>query len=348
VLRIVLSRAALFPWLGVALMAAGAAFPDGNVVGIVLVVIGANVAFYSLRDFSRNFAWGRDARPMLNLCGILFALGLALVAAATRFEPLNRWLAFLCAGLYLCLFAVWTAQQPAGGLFPALAVGGTLLALLGGIAVHIGWPQWRVFAESQPEPQDITLRDLQEGGFGANRHVRIKDFRFCDRSASEKPDRQNRVDVQWVPVVVADGQDVRRDGPAPPVPRRLRAVAGNVPLGNPGVPGLPGRPPRDLLRRKHEEDGYECTVVTGINKLEPEVRQQLAELAPETDFDELTILDWRKPAPAESAYGWLGGGGAAFLLGLAALGVVYVRARKAVAAEGWGVPTDEPADQPCG
>src|SRR5207247_2002206 len=111
-LRIVLSRAALFPWLGMALLAVGAAFPDGNVAGTVLVIVGANVAFYSLRDFSQNFAWGPDARPMLALRGVLFTLGLALVAAAMLPESIHRWLALLCAGVYLCIFAFWSAQQP--------------------------------------------------------------------------------------------------------------------------------------------------------------------------------------------------------------------------------------------
>ena len=67
-LRIIFSRAALFPWIGIVLMSAGAAFPEGVIAGMILLVIGANVAFYSLRDFSRNFVWDHNARPMLNLC----------------------------------------------------------------------------------------------------------------------------------------------------------------------------------------------------------------------------------------------------------------------------------------
>lgn len=49
-LRILFSRAAVFPWLGLVLMATGAAFPDGSTIGILLIVIGANVAFYSLKE----------------------------------------------------------------------------------------------------------------------------------------------------------------------------------------------------------------------------------------------------------------------------------------------------------
>jgi hypothetical protein len=336
-LRIVLSRAALFPWLGVALMAAGAAFPEGSVAGRVLVVIGANVAFYSLRDFSQNFAWGGDARPMLNLCGLLFLLGLGLAAAATRVEPLHRLVALLCTGLYLCLFAVWTAQQPLGWPFGALAVVGSLLMVVGGVFAHLGWQDWQVFAESQEAPQEITLSEFERDGFGTNRYIRLKDFRFCDRSAAERPGKDSRINDHWIPVVAVDGRAVQKDGPAPPVPARLQTVAAYLSLGgNPGVamPKFGARGPIDALRRKREIEGYECTVVTGIKKLRPEVQQQLSELAPQTDFASLVILDWRKPGSAASVYGLLGGGGAGLLLGLSALSFLYMRARRAIGAEG--------------
>jgi hypothetical protein len=346
-LRIVLSRAALLPWLGIALMAAGAAFPDGSTAGMVLVIIGANVAFYALHFFHVNFTWGADARPMLFLCGWLFLLGLALVAAATLFESLNRWLALLCTGLYLCLFAVWTAQRPVSWPFRIVAVVGSLLMVLGGIFGHLGWQDWQVFAESQETPQEIALSDLQRNGFGRNRYIRLKDFRFCDRSAAEKPDQKSTINDLWIPVVAVDGQAVKKAGPAPAVPARIETVAAYLSPGNRGVggPRVGVRGPLDVLRKKWEEEGYECTVVTGIKKLRPEVRQQLGELAPQTDFAELVILDWRKPGSADRVYGCLAGGGAGLLLGLSALGLVYVRARKVVGVAGWEPPAAEATEE---
>lgn len=347
-LRIVLSRAALFPWLGLALMAAGAAFPEGNVAGMVMVVIGANVAFYSLRDFSQNFVWGTDARSMLNLCGLLFLLGLAFVAMATHFESQNRWLASLCAGLYLCLFAVWTAQEPVHLGFRVLAVVGYLLMVLGGIFAHICWRDWQVFHESQPVPQEITLSDLQSSGFGSNRYIRLKGFRFCDRSAADKPDKESSINDHWIPVVVIDGQEVKKDGPAPPVPPRIQTVTTYLSLGAPviGGPRFGGRDPADALRKKREEEGYECTVITGIKTLKPEVKQQLSELAPQTDFAEVIVLDWRKPGSETHVYGCLGGGAAGLVLGLAAVCLVYVRARKEVGVAGWLPSAEEPGAAP--
>ncbi len=346
-LRIVLSRAALFPWLGLALLGTGATFPEGSVAGLVLVVLGANVAFYSLRDFSRNFAWGDETRPMLALCGLAFLLGLGLVACAARFDALNRWLALLCAGLYLCLFAVWTAQQPVGWPSRALAFAGVLLMLLGGVFAHLGWRHWRVFAESEPAPQEITLDDLVKNGFGRNRHVRLKGFRFCDRPAAEKGDGNSKFRDLWFPLVPVSGAGAPQGGP-PPVPARVTAVAAFLSADRAGAGGLPparGEALEARARRQKEAGGYEGTVVTGLQALKPEVRQRLSELAPQTDWATVVLLDWRRPSPANVVYGCLAGGGAGLLLGLLALAVVYARAWRAVGAEGWRPPAEETTEE---
>jgi hypothetical protein len=346
--RIVFSRAALFPWMGIALMAAGAAFPDGAVAGMVLLVIGANVAFYSLRDFSQNFAWGRDALPMLHLCGILFVLGMALTVSATQFDAQNRWLAALSLGLYFCLFAVWTAQQPVSWPYRILSWVCLLLMIFGGIAANLGWRDWRVFAESNETPQEITLADLQRNGFGNNRHIRLKEFRFCNGAAVEKPEKANKMNDVWVPIVPVDEQLIKKDGPLPPVPARITVVAATLLFGEAGPGGMPmgARPAPDFLRKKRETEGYECTVVTGIKTLKPQVREDLSRLGPQTDFAEMIVLDWRKPASATSVYGLLDGGAAALLLGLIGLCIVYVRARKTVGVDGWAPPIDDATTEP--
>lgn len=345
-LRIVLSRAALFPWMGIASMAAGALFPDGNTAGIVLIVIGANVAFYSLRDFSQNFAWGADSRAMLTLCAVAFLLGLALLASATQLEGFHHWLALICTGLYLCIFAVWTIQQPVSWAYRIPAVVGSLLMVLGGIFGHLGWKDWRVFSESEEVPQEITLSDLQRNGFGSNRYVRLKEFRFCDRFAAEKPDKDSKINDVVIPVVAVDGQAVRKGGPVPGVPARIEAVALYLSLGAPNIggPRIGARGPFDVLRKKWEE-GYECTVVTGIKQIKPEVRQQLSEWAPQTDFSQVIVLDWRKPGSASRVYGCLAGGAAGLLLGLLALAIVYVRAWKVVSSADWQAPVEAATEE---
>ena len=256
-LRIVLSRAALFPWLGILLMAAGAAFPPEGNVGWILVAIGANVAFYSLRDFSENFEWSQAARPMLTLCGLLFVFGLVLVALGSLVEPLNRRVALLCTGGYLCLFAVWTTQLLVGLQLVLLTFVGLLLMLGGGTVAGMTWDDWRLASESAETPQDITLADLQRDGFGTNRYIRLKEFRFCDRSAAEKGDGKLKSVKLWIPVVPAGGDAVKKDGPAPPVPPRVEVVAPYLSVGNPPVFKVPGggRNLPDTLKRKRETEG---------------------------------------------------------------------------------------------
>jgi hypothetical protein len=335
-LRVVFSRAALFPWLGLALMGAGALFPEGSTVGIVLVVIGANVAFYSLFDFGQNFAWEADARTVLALCHTMFPAGLVLVVFAALPDRSNARIALLAAGTYLCIFAVWTVQQPVSLPYRVLAVVGFVLMTLGGIAGYLGWQEWRVFAESDATPQDINLEDLLQNGHGTNRHVRLKEFRFCDRHATEKTGKSARIKTSWFPVVPVDGQAVKKGGVTPSVPPRLTAIVSYLSLGDPDGAALrPGQEPLEArMRRDKEAKGYDCVVVTGIKRLQPEVRDQLTELAPQTDWSEVIVLKWGKPASPGTVYGCLGGGAAGFVLGLLCLGVVYFRARQVVGVGG--------------
>ena len=216
-LRILFSRAALFPWLGLVLMATGAAFPDGNEAGIVFVVIGANVAFYSLRDFGLHFEWGSASRSLLALSGFSFCVGLGLLAASTKIDGHTRGIATLAAGLYLCLFTVWTCQMPVGLGYRILSLAGTLLMILGGIFGYLSWQDWRVFDETEPEPQSMTLNDLLQNGHGNNRYVRLTGFRFCDQSAPEKREGKAAIEILWIPVVPVGDDGTKKDGPAPTV-----------------------------------------------------------------------------------------------------------------------------------
>ena len=267
------------------------------------------------------------------------------MAASTLVDGLGRSVALISAGLYLCLFAVWIAQQPVSLPYWILGVVGSLLMILGGLAGYLGWQEWQVFAESEASPQEITLQDLLQNGFGKNRYVRIKEFRFCDQHATERGSKESKIKTLWFPVVPQDDQAVKKDGPAPPVPTRVTAVASTISVGDVnGVPLRAGREPIEVrMRRDKEAKGYECTVVTGIKKLKPEVREKLLELAPQTDLSEVVVLHFGKPASTGIVYGAFGGGAAAFVLGLFCVVVVYFRARRVVGSEGW---QPEPAEEP--
>jgi hypothetical protein len=329
-------------------MAAGAALPPEGSAGWIVVAVGANVAFYSLLAVRDDFEWSEAARPMLALCGVLFVLGLALLALATLPEALNRWLALLCTGGYLCLFAVWMVQNLVGVLFRVLTVAGSLLMILGGIVGLVGWDEWRLAAESAETPQDITLADLKRDGFGTNRYIRLKEFRFCDGSAAEKGDGKLKGLELWIPVVPVDGAAVTKDGPAPPVPQRVEVVAAYLSAGNAALVKAPpgGRARRDVLMALREAQGYECTVVTGIKKLKPDVERQLLELAPQTDLAEVVVLHWGKPASADRVRAVLIGSGAALVAGWILLVMVYLRAWKEMRAPAEAARVGEVRESP--
>src|SRR5262245_25127377 len=128
--RIAFSPAARLAWLGLAVMAVGAILP--GTAGLVGIVVGANVAFFSLKYFGKAFAWGDQSRAMLALCGLAFLLGLALLGGGLLVAGNPRF-ALLVAGLYFCVFAVWTVQYPVGWSARLAAVAGFVLLTLGGI-----------------------------------------------------------------------------------------------------------------------------------------------------------------------------------------------------------------------
>lgn len=348
-LRLLFSRSALLPALGIALMVGGAFLPEGNGASMVVILIGANLAFFSLRYFSRNFAWGADSRPMLALCGLLFLLGVGIMLSLPMFEKFNIMMALLCTGLYLCIYTIWTVPRLVSTPFRILAVVGAILMGVGGIFGYLGLREWWLFAESEPTAQEISLKDLLEHGHGSNRYVKIQDFRFCDRHAIEKREGKASFKILWVPIVPVDHQAVKREGPPPSVPPRLSAVACYVystesPGGNPRFAAA--EPPDAQLRWKEldaqllwkEADGYECTVANGIANLKPEVQERLGRLAPQTDLTEILILDRRKPRSADFVQDSVVGGGAGFITGWLCLAIVYWRAWKVVATYHKGPP----------
>jgi hypothetical protein len=147
---------------------------------------------------------------------------------------------------------------------------------------------------------------------------------------------------------VVDDQVIKKNGPAPAVPPRLTAVCAYFSLTgaekrNPRGVGQEGLEVR--MRLAKEVEGYECTVVTDIQKFQTDVREQLSPLAPQTDWDEVVVLDWRKPASAERIYGCLVGGGGSLLLGLVCLGIVYIRAWRVVGVEGWQLSIEEATEE---
>jgi hypothetical protein len=311
-------------------MAAGGLLPDQGWPGVILVIIGANVAFYGLRQLSQSFAWGAQSQPMLRLCGLAFFLGLFLLAASTRLSEFNSWLAMTCVGVYITLFAVIISHIPVGDVGRYLGIGGLLSLMLGSLFGYLAWQDWQVMRESQSKPQELTLAALVQKGYAGNRYVRVRDFRFCRQWAAEEADEDALFKEAWIPLMPLDGENVTAAGPAPDAPNPILIIAGyaGARLDR-----------RDPLLAIHEKNGFEGTVVNGIRHLKREVREQLRKIAPQTDLAKLIVLDWRDPAEPAKVYAGLAAGAAGILLGLAAIGFLQARAWRIVGKDGWQPPT---------
>jgi hypothetical protein len=222
-------------------------------------------------------------------------------------------------------------------LLPPLGAVGAVAVIVGVGCVVSGWRDRALFFEAAEAPQDIALADLVQNGHGANRHVRVTDFRYCDKEVvarKKQPDDtfdMARLDV-WVPVVPrANTPDSR----PPPVPGQVGALVYEFeleehrPFGRPNILAL-GQSTSGLVRQGREKDGYEGLVVNGVRSLNGKVRAELLALAPGTDLDKVLVIDrWEKPATAGYIYGCLFGGGAAAVGGLGLLAVAVVWARRA-------------------
>jgi hypothetical protein len=212
-------------------------------------------------------------------------------------------------------------------LVPAVGALGALFVLAGVAAGYYGWREWPLLTEAAEPPQEVTLRQLLDQGFGTNRYVRVKGFRFCAGEVVEKEIRIGQLPARYLWLPLVPEQEAGAPEGRPPAPRRLAAVACAIELEQlaPGIPAPGGgKNVRDVVRRAEERKGYEGVVVDGRSGLPSGVRSQLAALAPDTDFGRLLVLDRRvKPASAGFVYGLLGGGAGAVSVGLALLGVAF-------------------------
>src|SRR5262249_44059760 len=150
-----------------------------------------------------------------------------------------------------------------------------------------------LFAEASDVPQEITLKELIQNGYGTNRHVQVKDFRLCGESVVEKENtiRDLQLKCVWIPLVIDEDKAGKKREVAP-VPRRPRVVAYYCNIPAPRIPELIRfrgqlQDPDVRVRQDREDKGYQGMVINGIKGLSPKVQKGLGTLAPDTDFAEL-------------------------------------------------------------
>lgn len=258
----------------------------------------------------------------------------AAIAAGAITAGAGYWAdATFTAGVMLLMFGLVLAGLGLWALFRAppnrpetLGLVAFLALVFGGILLWLGWVPWCEYLSSEPEPQTLSLRRLQEQGYGNNRHVRVTDFAFCDGHVlADDGGLGKRYQLYfkqiWVPIVPLELRTRKGGrGETVPVPRKVLALV--------YTDDTNFRVPEDLaperakirlavqrLSRGHrEEKGWQGLVVTGLKPLTQEERERLLELAPDTDVDSVLLLRFGPPE-ASQVLSMMGGG-----LGLALFG----------------------------
>jgi hypothetical protein len=181
---------------------------------------------------------------------------------------------------------------------PALGAAGAVLVIGGAALLERAREEWPLYAEAAENPREVTLDELIRGGPGDNRHVRVKDFRYCEKGVVIETLKlpTSTFNTEWVPVVPGMVQvpkgvvNVAVEQPGVPAMVRVvfrfsRRVAAEAPRGP------RDRKMMDILQARDEQTGYEGVIVNGLRPLPASVVEQLKELAPDTDIARLIFVD---------------------------------------------------------
>jgi hypothetical protein len=107
---------------------------------------------------------------------------------------------------------------------------GCIMVVFGAILSYTFWEESRLAAESDAQPQEISLRDLFSNGFGSNRHVKLTGVSVSSHGVSTK-------ERTFIPLYLADGPQPAGVGPRAVLkvadPRAFQACAQRT-----GVQGL--------------------------------------------------------------------------------------------------------------
>jgi hypothetical protein len=321
--------------VGLALLAASPALERQSRAEGGLLVAGGVLLCGSLLGLPHGLRWGgQNSRRLVLLCAAVCLCGLALLGSLFLLRDHPRWAPVAgIPGCYLALGAIFGVCPVVSRKVQVLAWAGGILIFVGGLGLYIFWSAWPLYSTTAAEPQEIRLADLLANGPGGNRHVRVTGCRFCPEGvvAEEKPAKGTPgkiVVLKWFALVPAE--EAPRQGP-PPVPRRVRAVASETFIRDDPATVKPAavRIDQGALDRLHlayrEKNGVQGIVNGARQALSAETREKLAALAPDTDFDELLVLEERLPpdgARLRQILGWGVGLSAAGFLGLAAFFVL--------------------------
>jgi hypothetical protein len=260
------------------------------------------VAPLRANPFGAPLAW------MLIVDTYLLAVGLSvwpLGGAAFAGEPL-LWVGLAAAGVVgglACGYAVLVEQYLQGRRLPLAAwfvplVGavGLLLSGFGGYQLLLYQRDWSVFSNTEPEAVDMTLADLLNDGPGDNHYIRLTHFLHCRLGVQVKEERRGQfiTTYQWVPIVPATGPPPNLYRPVahrPKVPAQILAVIVQTDKSWKKPAAAPQSSDDDFAAVRTELNGYTGVILNGVKSLPEDELQKLRELAPDTDIDQVLIID---------------------------------------------------------
>jgi len=304
------------------------------------LILGLIGLFFTLSYIYRRLRWKEAGASGASLFALLLFVSVILLIVSVPVGMLDPQQGFpfrfivAALGMYFLVFSLVAIQPVLGCLARLLMVFGSGLLLGGLILTLLSWEEYRLQDGVEEEPQEMTLQELLDKGPGANRHIRLTQFRYCDdavleREGGRRPDSETRLDYYWVPVVPGTSalpQDV------PPVPRNIRVVVEERRriLVDPLKASDQTRADNSKFlieqRRDRESHGYRGILQPSHLPLRPETKAKLQQLGLETNPDIAFVLTEDKPL--RTVYPWMiFSAGVVMLLAVVSLGLVFYWAR---------------------
>lgn len=186
-----------------------------------------------------------------------------------------------------------------------------ILGLVFGVILFmVGWQENTLFSQGSPTPQVITLTDLETKGPGNNIHVTVTDVDFGLGLVYITEKNSSSWKEVWIPLVPpGHNQRITNNNqilhPQDTRPAKIVAKLGNLKNQN---------ELDDYCRKTKQVTGLITSSIRSLGNKEKEI---LKKDYPNTDFNEILVLEVGRSFPSSGyVYGMMGGGAALFLLGL--------------------------------
>lgn len=206
-----------------------------------------------------------------------------------------------------------------------------IVIIIGAVLVYGGFEERQLAAVAAPEPQTLSLAELEANGPGDNAHIVLTDFLLLEQTYVYTEKKGKWKDV-WIPAAPIGGEYQQqvmalfdedgelREGATLPAPKGIKVIA-KLPKARSGAD----------VSRFAEAETMQGMVVNEVDSLGSDEEKLLRESYPDIDFKECWIFEeGRSPTSAGGVAAQIGVG-----LGLVALGLwaMFGKRRKEAKAE---------------